>query len=115
MDGWSRSSKDSGRDLRSRGSIARWDVRRYDNGLVIDAYVDIGTVDGNTMAWLLEIVWDAPRWIVKSRVTTNRAEYEEVLTRYPDRGATSLEQLIAELETATDILIEAAESPKWVG
>jgi hypothetical protein len=64
------------------------------------------------MAWLLEIVWDEPRWTVSTRVTTNRGDHEEVVIRHPDIEATSLDELIAALEDATTVLIESAESPR---
>jgi hypothetical protein len=89
-------------------------MSRYDYGLTIDAYVDVGTSDGHSMAWLLQIVWDEPRWIVTARVTTNRGDHEEVVMRHPDIEATSLDELIAALENATTVLIESAEPTKWV-
>ena len=89
------------------------DIRRYDYALVVETYVDAKLKSGISISWLLDINWEKSFWTIETRVTTNRGEYEEVLMRYPSKKASTVEQLIKELDAATAMLIASAETVEW--
>jgi hypothetical protein len=100
--------------LRARPDVAKvqhgFDVRGYESGPRVEAYIDVEFADGRSVAWSLDIAFPENDWVLESGVTTMSSDgREQVLDEFPARIATSPEELASELEAVVRLLTESAE------
>jgi hypothetical protein len=101
-------------DFRSRAGVAQvirgCDLRQYKTGPVLEAYVDVETQSSKAFSWWLEVRWDHEQWIIESSVRESHQNGQDVLIEFPDRVATSIDDLVKNLRHATSDLITSARS-----
>lgn len=91
-----------------------FECRQYRTGPVLEGYVDIELRNNQALAWWLEVHWNSNQWIIKSRVTVNHAEGQDVIREFSDREADTLDECIDQLVRATSELVGSAGSIKLV-
>jgi hypothetical protein len=100
-------------DFRSRAGVAQvirgCDLRKYQTGPVLEAYVDVETQSSKAFSWWLEVRWDQEQWIIESSIRESHQNGQDMLIEFPDRVATSLDDLVKSLRHATNDLMTSAK------
>jgi len=102
--------------LRSRPAVAQVlrdvDFRSYGAGPpLVEAYVESTCANGDAICYWLELSWADGHWLVGARITINRPheDYQDTLSDFPDRCASTMEGVIAALDEAVTDLVRAAD------
>ena len=71
-------------------------------------YVDVALKNGNAIWWALDVEWDESKWIVGSRVELPGEYGPNILRRFPDRHAETVDGFVRQLAEATAELLASA-------
>jgi hypothetical protein len=94
------------------------EVISYQNGYVLEGYLDVIFADGEGVAWLFDVGWDRNTWGVESsldRVSSGKSETVEHCVETPgdfDEPVRSLRRIVPELLAMN---IPESEGNPWSG
>jgi hypothetical protein len=92
-----------------RSVVSGISPRRYADGDRIECYVDAELASGNAVGWWLEFRFADGSWIVESSVQHNTERGSDAILGLPTRFAVDDEDLAAELDGASAMLVATAQ------
>jgi hypothetical protein len=76
----------------------------------LEQFVEARMRDGKVLTWSLDLILEEERWWIDYDVSESGKDGQSDIVGFPDRTATTLDELAQELEAATSELVESASS-----
>ena len=84
--------------------------RLYESDLRVELYVDAGLESGSSLAWWHEVRTGGGSQVTESSVLRATPQGQDEIRELPARDAVNVEELIAEVDGATDPLVASLDA-----
>lgn len=79
----------------------------YQRGPTFEEYVELDLIDGRTLTWCFELRWRQEGWLIESAIVIDDHQGQRTFKAFPDRSATSLDELENSFRLAVEELFAA--------